>query len=635
MNDYTPYKGNMPWFCEDLTVDEAGAQLESMVNNIETYQRGRLEDLFRWGSIYCNKDILSSHFHGFEGRGSFPTQIVNVTQAIVDTVVSKHIEAETKATFDTEDGDFPDHMNAELLDKFTFGEFYRMDVYKHMEMALRDACWAGDGYLKFNSHNGMVNCSRILPFEILYDEAACMSTAPTEMYHIRYVAKSWAIEHAPDFLATDASDDAIHDLRMKIHDLPTETPAFFWPGADREMVKLIEGWHLASNEEKDNGRHIISCGNIVLNPDDMVWAYDCFPFARIQWSPAVMGAYSTGLVQQLAPLQLELNKMMRRIQHSLHLMSVPRIWQSSATKVSPEYDNLIGNVYKYSGPKPDIDAAPAVNPELYAQADRIRERMYEMARQNPMQSGDMPSRFDSKPALREAVEIADQPHAWVGKNWQRLAMEAAKQTIRVAREIVSERGSYVAFGRAKDLVERIDFSECDMEDNRFVMRPEPTSLLPTTPTGKRLVIQDLMDHQLFTDPQDAWEMLGGMPDVDAVINRKTAGRKLTEKQLYSIVKKQKYMGPDQAQDVIAAKKYCQEELQLLLMKQNVPDNVYEMLQQYIEDCDTIDQMANPPPPPPNPNAPPPGPGPGQLPPGPPQGALPPGPPPMGPPPPGM
>lgn len=598
--------GNRPWYmCVD-DPDECGAAVESFISNLELYQSNRIEELLRWGTLYANEDMLSMCTPGYTPM--FPTQILNTTQSIVDTVVSKHAEAETKATFDTEDGNFEDHMKAQDLDKFVFGESYRLDLGYKKELAFRNACVDGDGYLKFISHNGMVSVYNVLAMEILYDEAACLGGGePTEMYHRRYVPRAWAMSHVEEFLGAGASKEDIMRIREEIASLPNEIPAYFWPGVDMDMVKLVEGWHLPALEDKSDGRHIIVCGSILLNRDNTEWKHDCFPFARIRWSPARMGAYSTSLVKQLSPLQLELNKMMRRIQHSLHLMSVPRIWQSSSTKVSPEYDNLIGNVYKFTGPKPEIDTAPSVNPELYAQADRIRERMYEQARQNPMQSGQMPSRFDSKPALREATEIADQPHAWIGKNWQRFSMDCAKQIIRVAREIVAERGKYVAFGRAKDLVERIDFSECDMEDNRFVMRPEPTSLLPTTPTGKRIVIQDLMDHNLFTDPADAWEMLGGMPDVDAVISRKTAGRRLTEKQIYSITKKQKYVGPDQAQDAIFAKKFAQEELQLILMKDNVPQNVIDMLEQYIEDCDTIDQMANPPPPPPDPTAPPPGP----------------------------
>lgn len=325
-----------------------------------------------------------------------------------------------------------------------------------------------------------------------------------------------------------------------------------------------------------------------------------FPFSRISWSPPICGAYSQSLVSQLMPLQLELGKMMKRIQHSLHLMSVPRIWQSAATKVSAEYNNKIGNVYKYNGPKPDIDASPAVNPELFAQADRIRERMYEQARSNPMQAGNMPSRFDSRPALREAQEIADQPHAWVGTNWQRLFVDFGKQIIRIARDVVSERGSYKVFGKARGFVEQIDWAECNLDDNRFVISPTPTSLLPKTVTGKRLVVQDMFQAGLITDPNDAIELLAGMPDVDAFKAEKTAPKRLVDKQIYLMVKKRTACVPDECQDPTYAKRRVQAQLQLLLTKDNVPTDVLDLLDNYIAECDNLYMQANPPPPPPTP-----------------------------------
>jgi len=596
-------KSYNPWYLIEDS-DEAADQMDCTIKDIESAQSGRLRDLLRFSSMYLNRDCLSMSVSGGDPYlPAMPRAILNCSQAIVDTVVSKHVEAETKVSFEVEDGDFAAHQNAEDMERFCWGEFQRLDLYLKAEMSIRDCCVSGDGWLKWYPKNGKAFVERTLPFEVLIDDAAAASCAPQEMYQRRYVPRGWAMM-------------MFKDKAAQIAELPTTEPDYAFPGADTDVVRLIEGWHLASDEGEEDGRHIIACGNVILL--DEPWSYTDFPFARIPWSPALMGAYSTGLMEQLQPLQLELNKMMKRIQHSLHLMSVPRIWQSSSSKVSPEYDNLIGNVYKYSGPKPEIDAAPAVNPELYAQADRIRERMYEQARQNPMQSGDMPSRFDSRPALREAQEIADQPHAWVGLNWQRLFVSCGKQLVRVAREIVKEHGTYKTFGRARGFVETIDWADCDLEDSRFVMTPQPTSLLPTTPTGKRLVVQDLMQNGLLSDPNEAWEMLAGMPDVDAVTSEKTAQKRLVDKQLYLMIKKNRPMVPDEVQDPVYSKRRAQAQLQMLLTKENVPEEVLALLDDYIAQCDILYQQANPPPPPPDPAQ---MMQPGLLPPGAPNGAL--------------
>lgn len=576
-----------PWFQIEES-DLAASSLHSTVQSIRTWQEDRVGDLLKYYSMYANKDMLC--YGSDEGVPDFPKQINNKTQAIVDNVCAKQVEQEVKATFQTEDGDFMAHTMAEQIDKFVYGEFYRLKIFKKQQMGRRDSCLAGIGLIKFYQRFKKVAAERVLPLEILFDEQACISAEPTEIYQSRYLPRDFVIASL-----LDKNDPDYDDKVAAICAQETQFPLFFAPGSQKEMVHLIEGWHLSSDSDMDepDGRHILSCGDVALV--DEVWKYTDFPFAIITWSDAPLGAYPQGLVEQLAPLQLELNKAYRRRAHSLHLLSVPRIWQPASTKISAEYNNAIGNVYKFTGQKPEVEAAPSFNPELDRYIAEMKQDMDLLARVNPMQSGDMPSRFDSRPALREAQEIADQPHAWFSKSCEDFSMQCAQQIIRVAREIVEEHGSYQAFGRAKDFVERIDWKECDLEDNRFVMRPEPTSLLPTTPTGKRLVIQDMVDRNMFDDKADAWEMLAGMPDVDAITSRKLAPRRLTEKQVYSIVKKGKYLPPQDCQDPMQAKAFALQEQALLETMEGVPESVMSDLDRYMLACDTLVKLANPPP----------------------------------------
>lgn len=613
-----------PWYTiEDE--EEAACALDTCVRGIENAQAGRMRELLIDGSIYLNKDLMAMATGEGGDCTPMPMQILNTTQAIVDTVVSKNVEAETKVSFSVDDGDFEAHQCAEDMDKFCWGEFTRMDAYKKAELALRDACVFADGYVKIYARNGKCEAERTFPLEILIDDGACIGTDPQEMYQVRYVSRAWAMGRFPDQA----------DLIKK---LPTTYPPYAWPNTDSDVVRICEAWHLSSDVGMKDGRHILSCGDITLL--DEGWDWTTFPFARITWSPPLVGAYGTSLVRQLLPLQMELGKLTKRIQHSIHLMSVPRIWQNAMTKLSPEYNNKIGNVYKYTGQKPDIDATAAVNPELYQREAAIKANMYEMARSNPMQNGNMPSRFDSRPALREAQEIADQPHAWFAESWKRLFVDLGLNLIRVARQVVKENGSYTTFGRSRDFVEKIDWADCDLEDDRFTISPTPTSLLPKTVSGKRIVVEDMFTKGLITDPNDAWALLAGSPDIDSFTSEKTAQKRLCDKQLYMMIKKRQSVQPDEVQDPVYCKRRAQAQLQLLLCKTGVPGDVFANLDNYIASCDNLYLQANPPPPPP----PPPGPGdmaalpPGAPPNGGPAGLLPPGPggpaalPPAGPPP---
>lgn len=573
------------WYlCEDS--EEAAQQMEAAVKSIEADQYDRISDCLRSGSLYLNKDMMSMSSAGESYLVQMPVQILNAIQPIVDTAISKHVEAETKVSFSVDNGDFEASQNAEDMDRFCWGEFNRLRLYEKSEKALKNALIFGDGWLKWYPRKGRAAVDCVFSLEIYIDNGQCVGTEPTEMYQVRYVPRSWA--------RAQWKEKAV-DIDL----LPQTYPPYAWPGTDTDVVRLVEGWHLASDDGESDGRHVISCGPI--NILDEVWEYTSFPFSRISYNPALIGAYSQSLVDQLAPLQLELGKMMKRIQHSLHLMSVPRIWQNSSTKISPEYNNAIGNVYKFTGTKPEIDASPSVNPELYAQADRIYQRMQEVARTNPMQSGNMPSRFDSRPALREAQEIADQPHAWLGVMWQRLFVESGRQLVRVARQVVEEHGTYKTFGKSRDFIEKIDFADCNLEDDRFEITPTPTSLLPTTVSGKRIVVEDMFTKGLIEDPNDAWELLAGMPDVDSFKSEKTAQKRLVDKQIYLMIKKRQNMRPDQCQDPVYCKRRVQAQLQLLLTKEGVPDDVWALLDNYIQECDNLYELANPPAPPPLPD----------------------------------
>jgi hypothetical protein len=572
-----------PWYEEESDEDIA-SNVDGTAHTIQEAQSGHFHEMLRNGSLYLNRDMMALSTEQDGDWPRMPQQIRNVARAICDQVIAKHVESETKVSFSVEDGDFGAHQAAEDMDRFCWGEFERTNLYWKGEQAFRDSCWAGDGWLKFYQHNGRVAVDRVVPWEVLIDEASAFGTETTEMYQRRYVPRAWAIR-------------AFADQRDLIESLPACTPPYRWPNTEQDVVQLTEAWHLASDEGENDGLHVICCGNvpIVVEP----YKHTTFPFARISWGPPLVGAYAISLIAELLPLQLELGKLDKRIQHSLHLMSVPRFWQQAQTKISPEYDNRIGNVYKYTGQKPEQDVGIAVSPELYKQADNLVQAMYSLAHTNPMQAGDMPSRYDSRPALREAQEITDQPHAWVGQRWQRMFVECGKQVIRVAREIVAEHGSYKTFGKARGFVEEIDWADCNLDDNQFVIKPTPSSLLPTTVTGKRLVVEDMFQKQLITDPADAWALLAGMPDVDAIAKEKTSQKRLVEKQLDMMIRKGRDVMPDECIDPNYAKQRAQSQLQLLLCKTNVPDDVKDRLDNYIQECDNLYLQANPPPPQPN------------------------------------
>src|SRR6476469_2273564 len=352
-----PQADNVAWYHIDDYDDEderelIGSRFDATVSRLENDQVGRFDDLLKYGSMYQNVDMKNMQA---AATNQMPAQIINVSQAILDALVAKQVVNPSKATFDVDDGDWEAHVKAEQLDRFQFGECYRCGVYEKHEQGLRDAGWAGDGWIKYSRANRKIQVERASPLEMLLDPAACLAGEPRELYQVRYLSKSVAQRVFPAFAA-------------QIAGLKTVEPPYPYPGnVDGEMVRLVEGWHLPDDEsvtgpskEKDldgdevntskRGAYVFACNHIVLHCKE--WKRPRFPFVRMSYSKDIGGGYSIGLIQQLAPAQRELNKLKRRKLQGLNLYALPRVTQQKGSTITPDLNTDTGQIYYWTGSEP-------------------------------------------------------------------------------------------------------------------------------------------------------------------------------------------------------------------------------------------------------------------------------------------
>lgn len=573
------------WFEFELDDDdekkEAAKCLSGVISTLENEQSGRTDDMIKLMSIYLNRDLYRTSVFAGALLNSMPIAIRNVLKSIIDTLVAKFVANESKATFDVDDGDYSDTMKAQNLDRFCFGEVYRLKLYPLLELALRDCAIVGDGWVKYYEREKKVFAERVFPIEMRLDPAQCVSGPPRDLFQIRYIARHQAMAF-------------YNEYADEIAELPREQPPYAYPGTTRDIVRLVEAWHLPDFDSGEGGRYMLACGNVLL--DACEYTRREFPFVRFTWNQDLMGGYGIGLAEELVPLQSELNRLKARHLQGLYIHGLPRVYQAAGSELDPEElsDSPV-QIWRYTGSKPEVDQSRCVAPELVQEEEAIVNQMWQLAGVSPLQAGtDMPSRMDSRPGLREYAALADEKHALPSKAWDRGILESNRQIIAVAREIVASHGKYETMGSSQDFVTTIDFKDCDLDDNRFHIKLQNTNLLPTTPAGKRLAIKDLADTGAFEDDKQLlWLMLAGNPDVDSVIGDKTADQKLVKKQIYEIMHKRTYFGPDKTQDAAYAQKYAIAAIQRLLMqtdgkeKDKKVDQIYNLLDRYCQECDNI------------------------------------------------
>ena len=99
-------------------------------------------------------------------------------------------------------------------------------------------------------------------------------------------------------------------------------------------------------------------------------------------------------------------------------------------------------------------------------------------------------------------------------------MDAAKQYIDLACEMSEEGIDYEVVAESKRFVKRIKWSEVKIDKNYMVMQMWPTSMLPTTPTGKLAYVQELIAAGMID--QAIGLSLMEFPDTDGYMSLKTA-----------------------------------------------------------------------------------------------------------------
>lgn len=103
-----------------------------------------------------------------------------------------------------------------------------------------------------------------------------------------------------------------------------------------------------------------------------------------------------------------------------------------------------------------------------------------------------PDGLDSGKALREYNDIGSERHLTVEQRYESSYVKAARIIQGLYEEAYEELGNFTVMTQAqKDLAE-IDWEAARMDEDAFVVRPVPTSFLPSTPAAKFQTIQEML-----------------------------------------------------------------------------------------------------------------------------------------------
>jgi hypothetical protein len=577
---------NSDQFWWQAPAEDVHTKVYSHVRGLKNHQDYRTQQNLKFLRLYGNAPIEDLTVFGYSKvsqseKGSKNRLSLNIVQSMCDTVGAKIAKNVPKPMFVTSGGDWSIKRKAKKLNKFCEGQFHQTKIYEKGQRIFGDAVIFGTGILKVFRKGAEICAERVFPEEIIIDDVESIYGEPRQIHQCKWVHRETLKAQFPEYKGyidqLTSGDGTFHSYRP-----------------ETQMIMITESWHLRSSEEANDGRHTITIENKTLLDEE--YKKDYFPFVFLRWSSRPLGFWGQGIAEQLQGIQLEINKILKTIQIAMHLGCVPKYFvQEGSDIVSAHLNNQIGTKVMYRGSKPEPGQLLTIPAELFQQLEWLYNRAYEIIGVSQLAAqSKKPAGLDSGKALREFNDIETERFVLVGQAYERFFLEVARQMIDLAREIAAdeEHGGYEVRVKGKQFFDSVDWKDIDLEEDQYIMQMFPTSGLASTPSGRFAQIQEYLQAGFITVEQG--KKLLDLPDLESVMDLDVAALDDIEAMIERMVDDQEYEPPEPFQNLELGKSMCQQAY-LKYKNDGAPEEVLELLRNWVEDATALVNKAKQPP----------------------------------------
>lgn len=512
----------------------------------------------------------------------------NVVQSVIDTITAKLAKNKPKSSFITSGGDWKLQRKAKKLEKFCDGVRYENTGHEMGVAAFRDSGVYGDGLIYVFNQHGRVRWERALAAELFVDPIDAFYGNPRSLYRVKNLDREVLIELCPD------KKDAIERAPAAKVDLT----GMYQQTSDQ--VTVYEAWHLPSGPGAKDGLRVMGIETEELDSEEYVRPY--FPFGKLPWTSRLKGYWSQGIPEQLASIQLELNKVSWVIQRSMHLAGTFKIWIKNGSKVPKEHLNNDFGAIINGDEMPQYILPPIVQPELVARRESLKQEAFEQVGVSMLSAAaKKPEGLDSGKALREYNDIESDRFMTIGQAYEQFFLVLDRLSIDVAQDIYKSKGALSVKVPGKKFLETIDWADVDLTDDEYLMKAYAVSSLPDEPSARLQTVTEYMQAGIYS-LREGKRMLDTL-DTDQGDSLQDSQENWIHEVLEKIIEDNDYSPPEPDMDLSLAK-----ELTLQYIAQahtnGLEEDKISNLRLFNTQIDALVTKAMPPPPPqPAPGAP--------------------------------
>lgn len=344
-----------------------------------------------------------------------------------------------------------------------------------------------------------------------------------------------------------------------------------------KTVKAVHEAYFLPNAAMPNGRYVtwITSPNKIL--DDSKWPYPTndLPLVKFPGTRLPGRVYDTSVVEQVIPLQKELNKTLSQIVEYKNLTIKPRVW-APVGSLRQRMTNEPGAVYEFTpigGLKPEIETLPTMPPYVFTHLETIAADIKDAFYLTDVTEGTVPPNVEAGVAIDLLQETATDRVAPTIRLMETALARAGQQMLVLAQQYYIEPRLVSIYGSGGG-VQVKQFTQGDIAGG-ITVEVEAGSGLPRTRAGRQARIESFVQMGILK-PDAAWKYLD-LADMKTVAKTFQASEDMAYREHDKLLKGEPVNPAAMAQAMQAVQQGVNPET-------GVPFNTPQEAIQYVEDA---------------------------------------------------
>lgn len=496
------------------------------------------------------------------------------------------------------DGDYEIRENAKLLDLWFRAQWRLSRVPQAFRQGFHDSCRLGTGIVKSwvdpMWKKLCVEC--VHPSEVILDHSEARDGNPLQLYQIHYISRKVLEEmvESNSGLSKKEKERAMKALRRANTDSDEAEPerrvelSHAKHGDQGDLIQVVEAYHLRTAPDSQDGVRTYAVQGGILWEDE--WKYDYLPYSFLRWKPRPFSFWGIGLAEALYGKQVEINRLLARIQAAFQLLGKPYIITDGIVDENAMRDDEYGRFVRVNGGNIQVITPNSIHPDIFNHLQWLIDSASAETGISQDTASMSFSGEESGIARNMRYDIESERFSTPVIRLEETIEEFGKRLVDRGKELAEIDEDFGAAAPTdRGTIKRIKWKDINLKEDEYVLQIEGVSGFSDLPSIRLQQVMDLFNAQLIDVPQ-ALELMQ-FPDTDRFLSLARSSRDNLERILDDMIKNEGvFHSPEPLYDLQLAIKLVQDKYNWAQVN-GVPEDAQTRLRMFAEKLQELNQSA--------------------------------------------